>query len=84
MKVGMTSADDPAVRIAQQGTAMPEKPVLAYARRTATPGRLERTVHSILFYRGRLVEEAAGSEWYRSSPGEIKEIVRWILGKSSK
>lgn len=83
IKVGMTTADNPAARIAQQSAAMPEKPVLAYARRTATPARLEKAVHCILSYRGRLVEEASGSEWYRSNPQEIREIVSFIHGKAS-
>lgn len=82
IKIGMTSAHSPDLRIAQQCVTMPEGPVLAYSRSTKTPRRLERAVHSILFHRGRWLEDALGSEWYSSNPREIAEIVHFIYGES--
>lgn len=81
IKIGMTSAHSPDLRIAQQCVTMPESPVIAYSRGTDTPRRLERAVHSVLFHRGRWLENALGSEWYSSNPSEIAEIVHFIYGE---
>lgn len=78
IKVGMTALGDAKIRISeQQGTAMPEDPVVAYVRKTDNPLRLERLIHSVLFFRGQQVEEAPGNEWFVSSPAEVKAIVDW-------
>jgi hypothetical protein len=78
VKVGMTSLGDTKIRISdQQGTAMPEQPVVAYVRRSDTPLKLERLVHAVLFYRGRQLDDAPGSEWFSSSPEEVKSIIDW-------
>lgn len=83
VKVGMSAAGNATIRVAdQQGTAMPESPVLAYVRKTSTPRKLEAAVHAILFFRGRQLEDAAGAEWFDSSPDEVKAIVDWIHGES--
>ncbi|MDE8668394.1 GIY-YIG nuclease family protein [Pseudarthrobacter sp. H3Y2-7] len=82
VKVGMTAAGNATVRVAdQQGTAMPERPVLAYVRKTSTPRKLETAVQAILFFRGRQIEDAAGDEWFDSSPDEVRSIVNWIHGE---
>lgn len=85
VKVGMTSLGDAKIRISdQQGTAMPEQPVVAYVRRSNTPHKLERLVHAVLFYRGRQLDDAPGSEWFSSSPEEVKSIIDWAhAGKST-
>ncbi|MCG2623002.1 GIY-YIG nuclease family protein [Arthrobacter sp. I2-34] len=81
VKVGMTSARDSRVRVAnQQGTAMPEAPVVAYAWLTDTPRKLEQTLHAILSLRGLQLADAPGAEWFLSSPNEVKAIVDWLLG----
>jgi hypothetical protein len=78
IKVGMTSLADANIRISdQQGTAMPERPVVAYVRRSDTPLKLERLVHAVLFYRGRQLDDAPGSEWFSSNPEEVQSIVDW-------
>jgi len=78
VKVGMTALGDAKIRISdQQGTAMPERPVVAYVRRSNTPLRLERLVHAVLFYRGRQLDDAPGSEWFSASPEEVKSIIDW-------
>lgn len=80
VKIGMSAVSDARIRISeQQGTAMPEAPVLAYVRRIDTPHRLERCIHSILFYRGQHLEDAPGSEWFNSSPQEVKSLVDLIM-----
>lgn len=78
----MTAAGNATVRVAdQQGTAMPERPVLAYVRKTSTPRKLETAVQAILFFRVRQIEDAAGDEWFDSSPDEVRSIVNWIHGE---
>lgn len=80
IKIGMTSFGRASIRISeQQGTVMPEEPVVAYVRRTDTPLRLERLVQSVLFYREQQLEEAPGTEWFNSKPVEVKAIVDWIF-----
>lgn len=81
VKVGMTTLGDAKIRISdQQGTAMPEQPVVAYVRRSNTPLKLERLVHAVLFYRGRQLGDAPGSEWFSSSPEEVKSVIDWAHG----
>ena len=78
VKVGMTSLGGAKIRISdQQGTAMPEQPVVAYVRQSDTPLKLERLVHAVLFYRGRQLDDAPGSEWFTSSPEEVMSIIEW-------
>lgn len=78
VKVGMAALGDAKIRITdQQRTAMPERPVVAYVRRSNTPLKLERLVHAVLFCRGRQLDDAPGSEWFSSSPEEVKSIIDW-------
>ncbi|MFE4082273.1 GIY-YIG nuclease family protein [Paenarthrobacter sp. YIM B13468] len=78
-KVGMTAAGNARIRIAdQQGTAMPEKPVLAYLRRTDTPRKLETNIQSILFFRNQQLGDAPGEEWFWTNPEEIRSIANWV------
>jgi hypothetical protein len=82
IKVGMTSLGNAQIRISeQQGTAMPEQPVVAYVRRTDTPLKLERLVHAVLFYRGQQLEDAPGSEWFNANPEEVRAIIHWAHGE---
>lgn len=81
VKIGMTASSDSYFRVTQQqGTAMPEVPVIAYQRRTDVPYRLEQGLHSILYLRGLQLDNAPGAEWFLSNPEEIKEIVDWVYG----
>lgn len=84
IKVGMTSLDNAKIRISeQQGTAMPEQPLVAYVRRSDTPLKLERLVHAVLFYRGQQLDDAPGSEWFSSTPEEVKSIIDWAHGSET-
>ncbi|BCW78904.1 GIY-YIG nuclease family protein [Arthrobacter sp. NicSoilC5] len=84
IKIGMTATGSAASRISDQvGTALPEAPLIAYIRRTDTPAKLERLVHSVLHFRGQTIEDAPGSEWFLSSPEEVKGIVDWVFSSSS-
>jgi hypothetical protein len=85
VKVGMSSSSNSRIRIANQnGTAMPEAPVVAYARRTDAPRKLEQTLHAILECRGLKLAKAPGAEWFLSSPEEIKAIVDWVLAPGAQ
>jgi hypothetical protein len=80
VKIGMTASGSAASRISNQlGTALPETPVIAYIRRTDTPAKLERLVHSVLYFRGQTLEDAPGAEWFQSSPAEVKAIIDWVF-----
>ena len=80
VKIGMSAVSNARIRISsQQGTAMPEEPVVAYVRKTDTPHRLERCIQSILFYREQQIEDAPGNEWFRSTPHEVKSLVDFIM-----
>lgn len=80
VKIGMTAVSHAKIRISeQQGTAMPEEPVVAYVRKIDTPHRLERCIHTLLFYRGQQIDDAPGSEWFKSNPAEVKSIIDWIM-----
>lgn len=84
IKIGMTSLGRASIRISdQQGTVMPEEPVVAYIRRTDTPLKLERLMQSVLFYRGQQIEDAPGTEWFRTNPSEVRAIVDWIFQSSA-
>lgn len=85
VKVGMTCTGNSSIRVLnQQGTAMPETPVVGYECLTNTPRKLEQGLHAILHCRGQQLVDAPGTEWFLSSPDEIKEIVDWVFGPDSQ
>lgn len=85
VKVGMTSTGNSSIRVLnQQGTAMPETPVVGYECLTNTPRKLEQGLHAILHCRGQQLVDAPGTEWFLSSPDEIREIVTWVFGPNSQ
>lgn len=85
VKVGMTSTGNSSIRVLnQQGTAMPETPVVGYECLTNTPRKLEQGLHAILHCRGQQLVDAPGTEWFLSSPDEIREIVAWVFDPNSR
>ncbi len=85
VKVGMTSTGNSSIRVLnQQGTAMPETPVVGYECLTNTPRKLEQGLHAILHCRGQQLVDAPGTEWFLSNPDEIREIVAWVFGPNSR
>jgi hypothetical protein len=77
-KVGLSERDPVARVMSQASTAMPEAPQIGLLLRTSLPSQWEGVIHGVLALRGRTVEDAPGSEWFSTSPGEVAEIIRYI------
>ena len=80
-KIGETHDQDTRKRVKQQGKVFPEKKVIALILRTDDSGQLEKIIQDILKFRGRHIDkdEADGTEWYRTSPVEVKDIHDFLL-----
>lgn len=78
IKVG--KGNDPQARIAQQVTAMPEAPVILGTFSHASAFNLERALHAVLTLRGKRKIDAPGAEWFLTTPAEIADIIKKVLG----
>lgn len=66
-------------RINQQlGTANPEAPTLLHVWPVEDIGAMETAIHSILKARRKWVEAPRAKEWFRTSVGEIEEIIKFV------
>lgn len=79
-KIGKTEGDTVERINIQVGTALPEEPEIALSIRTNQPSKLEETIHFILTERGKCKEDAPGTEWFVTSPGEVEDIYINIIG----
>ena len=64
----------------QIGTAMPEPPEIKLILKTDDPENLERTLQNVLKFRGKQIENAPERKWFTTSPSEVKEIFKNIMG----
>ena len=64
----------------QTGTAYPEYPHVALLIKCPSAREMEDALHSILKLRGKWLENAPGSEWFLTSPDEIKDLYYLITG----
>jgi len=71
---------DPLARIRMQVTAMPEQPRILGTFEHKDPISLERALHSVLILRGKRKSDAPGTEWFITTPEEISELIRLVLG----
>lgn len=78
IKIGR--GNSPEVRIAQQVTSMPEHPEVLGKFEHVDVNNLERALHSILTLRGKRKHDAPGTEWFVTTPLEISELIRVVLG----
>ena len=63
----------------QTGTANPaERLKIGLHIKTDKPKKIERIIHDILKVRGKHIEEAHGTEWFLTSPSEVKKIYKFI------
>ncbi len=78
-KIGMT-IQELYIRIYQQtGTAvLAERLKIGLHIKTDNPKKIERIIHDILKVRSKHIEEALGTEWFLTSPSEVKEIYKFI------
>lgn len=78
-KIGLTKNNSPENRVLSQvGTALPEIPRIGLVIRTNKPRLLEKSLHNILEFKGRKIDSSPGSEWFLTSPNEIKKIFEFL------
>lgn len=79
IKIG--KGNDPLSRILQQVTPMPENPIILGTFEHDDSQTLERALHCVLALRGKRKQDAPGSEWFITTPEEIRDLISTILGK---
>ncbi|RKU35154.1 hypothetical protein C6496_17860 [Candidatus Poribacteria bacterium] len=78
-KIGRTENTDPNVRINQQITGMPEQVIIGLVILTNEPVKLESAIHRLLKHFDRHIPNAPGTEWFLTSPNEIKELYNLLI-----
>ena len=74
-----TSDTDPNIRINQQITGMPERIIIGLVIRTNEPVKLESAIHRLLKHFDRHISDAPGTEWFLTSPDEIRELYNLLI-----
>lgn len=82
IKIGR--GNNPELRIAQQVTSMPEQPEVLGTCQHGDVGNLERALHAVLALRGKRKQDAPGTEWFVTTPNEIRAVIDFILGAVNK
>lgn len=77
-KIGRTDRDPIQRVIGQAGTCYPELPHIALIIYCDDSVALESALHSVLRYQDKWIKDAPGTEWFFTSPNEIKEIYSLI------
>lgn len=80
-KVGRTDRDPINRVLGQAGTCYPELPHIALVIKCSDSSVLEAALHNILKMRGRWIDDAPGTEWFMTTPQEIKDIYLKILNE---
>lgn len=80
-KVGRTDRNPINRVLGQAGTCYPELPHIALIIKCADSSVLEAALHNILKMRGRWIADAPGTEWFMTTPQEIKDIYLKILNE---
>jgi hypothetical protein len=62
---------------------LPERPCIALAVRTSYPVELETALHCVPAMRGLRIDNAPGSEWFLTSPGEVQALVVMLDPKAA-
>lgn len=78
-KIGRTKDTDPNIRINQQITGMPERVIIGLVIRTNEPVKLESAIHCLLKHFDRHISDAPGTEWFLTSPDEIRELYNLLI-----
>ena len=82
IKVGRGTV--PLKRIAQQVTGFPEAPEVLRIYEHSNVNGLERALHAVLTVRGKRKTDAPGSEWFITTPLEVKSLIDLIPGPRPK
>ncbi len=64
----------------QVGDAMPEPAEVRLILKTDNFKNLEQTIHNVLKFRGRHIADAPGKKWFITSPSEVEEIYKNVMG----
>ena len=64
----------------QVPTAMPELPEIWLIFKTDDSENLEQTLHNVLKFRGKHIEDAPGGKWFMTSPSEVEGIYKNLIG----
>lgn len=78
-KIGRTKRNAIDRVFSQSGTAYPERPHIAIIIKCKSGHDLEAALHNILKLRDKWISDACGTEWFITSPDEIKEIYNNIF-----
>lgn len=77
-KIGRTDRDPIQRVIGQAGTCYPEIPHVALIIYCDDSAALETAIHSVLKYQNKWIKDAPGTEWFLTSPDEVKNIYSMI------
>ena len=64
----------------QVPTAMPEPPEIRLIFKTDDSENLEQTLHNVLKFRGKYITGVPGGKWFLTSPSEVEEIYKNVVG----
>ena len=64
----------------QVPTTMPEPPEIRLIFKTDDSENLEQTLHNVLKFRGKQIQNAPGGNWFTTSPSEVEEIYKNVVG----
>ena len=78
-KVGRTDRDPIQRVFGQAGTCYPQLPHIALIIYCDDSSALESALHSILKFQNKWMKDAPGTEWFMTSPEEIKDFYLSIL-----
>ena len=78
MKIGKTSSPSLDRVSLQCGVSNPEQPVVPLAIRVENATAYERAIHRILIIWNRWIDDAPGTEWFKTSKSEILAVVRFL------
>lgn len=73
-KIGRTDRDPIQRVVSQAGTCYPELPHIALVIYCDDSAALEAALHSILKFQNKWIKEAPGTEWFLTSPQEVREL----------
>lgn len=81
-KIGKTRSDAINRVISQTRTALPEYPKVGLIIKTDELRLMENTIQNILKLQGKHIQNAPGTEWFLTSPGEVERVYENNFGNS--
>lgn len=78
IKIGRSIEYQARIETQSRATGMPEEPEVAIVWRTDKPEAAEKLLHELLKFRGKHLADAPGTEWFQTSPDEIRQVIESI------